>query len=164
MTIKEIKENIKKTYNKYREIISYLFFGVLTTAVNYAVLGIFLRVFGVSGENKNDLLVVVANTIAWVAAVTFAFITNKLLVFRSKSKEKKTIARELTSFVAARLATYGVETGILYLGLRIHEWADMRLDYDVWTWAIKVFTSIIVIVLNYVFSKFIIFKKEDRKT
>lgn len=136
---------------------------MLTTAVNYIIYGIFLRVFGVSGDYKKDLLVVAANSIAWIAAVIFAFVTNKLFVFKSKTKEKRMVVREFTSFIAARLITYGIETGIIYLGLRIHEWFDMGIEYDAWTWVIKVITGVIVIILNYVFSKLIIFKKDIKK-
>ncbi len=160
----KLKEEIKNIYAKYGEIISYLFFGVLTTVVNYIFFGICLYLFGVSDESKKDLLVIAANTIAWVAAVLFAFVTNKYFVFKSKSNEKKTLAREFFSFVAARLITLGAENGIMYLGALAYRWLEMTFNYNYWTWLVKAATSVVVIVLNYVFSKLIIFKKNEKKS
>jgi len=156
-----ISGKLFKDKDKLREVILYLVFGVLTTVVNYIFYGIFLYVFGVTGEAKKDLLVIVANTIAWVAAVLFAFATNKFYVFGSKSKEKKTVAREFSSFVAARLLTLGVEDGIIYLGALTYKWAEITLGYTIWTWGVKIAASVVVVILNYIFSKLFIFKKRD---
>lgn len=157
----KIKELAVKIYGKYGQIISYLFFGVLTTVVNYIVYGLFLHIFGVGPEDKNELLVLAANAIAWVAAVIFAFVTNKLYVFKSKSREKKTITRELSAFVAARLVSLGAETGIIFVGLRVYEWLGTEFSYKLWTWGVKAAASVVVIILNYVFSKLFIFKKTN---
>lgn len=133
---------MKQLLIKYKGIVSYLFFGVLTTAVNVAVYYIFYNILSVPN--------IVSTIIAWVAAVAFAFITNKLFVFDSKSWEPSVALRELWTFTACRLGTGVIEVGMMWLFV------------DVLTFngtVMKLLTNFIVIVLNYIFSKLIIFKK-----
>lgn len=129
------------------EMISYIVFGVLTTAVNVITYGL-LRPIMPWDESWN---VLVANAIAWVLSVAFAFITNKLFVFKSKSFAARLFWRELTAFVGARLLSLGVdELGMLLL-VNVLTWND---------WVAKITMNVIVVIINYILSKRIIFKKE----
>ena len=122
-----------------REIIMYLVFGVLTTVVNLIFYHICNKVMNV----------LISNVIAWIAAVIFAFITNKLFVFDSKSWSPKVIAKEIPSFTAARLITLGIEeAGLAIMITWLHLDEILTLPFAD------------VVVLNYVFSKLIIFKKK----
>ena len=139
-------EKIKLLWKKYREIITYLFFGFVTTAVNYGVYALLVRGFHMD--------VVPANIIAWIAGVVVAYVTNKLWVFESKARDAKTVVREFLEFVVARLITLGVETLLLWI------FVDKLGANDL---IMKIITNVIVVILNYVFSKFIIFRKKKEK-
>lgn len=122
---------------KNKEIIKYLIFGVLTTLVN--IISFYIL-------DKLNVDIYINNTISWIISVIFAFITNKLYVFESKSMDIKTIFKEGSSFLGARIFSYFVDMGTIYLlydGLRI----DKLIS--------KVVSNIIVIIINYVFSKYI---------
>ena len=136
-------ETIKHLWVKYKEIILYLFFGGVTTAVNYGAYALCGHVFHMD--------VVPANIIAWVLGVAVAFVTNKLWVFESKSWKLKIVGRELLEFVLARLLTMVIETVLLWIFVDKLHFNDLIM---------KILTSIIVVILNYVFSKFIIFRKK----
>ena len=125
------------------ETILYLVFGVLTTAVN-------IGLYGLLREALHWPLML-SNTLAWVASVLFAFLTNKTLVFRSKSFEKKLLFKETVLFFAARLFSLGVDS----LGMWI--WVAYATAT---TWAAKITMNVVVIVLNYILSKLFIFKKK----
>ncbi len=131
---------------KYKEAIMYLVFGVLTTAVNFAV---YIPLTMIS---DNSVFVLAANVAAWVCAVAFAFITNKLFVFGSKTTEKKALLKELGAFVGARLLSLGAEEVILLIFVVLLHLNEI---------AFKLVTQVIVLVMNYVFSKLFIFKKKD---
>ena len=135
-------EKIKTLLNKYWDIISYLFFGVMTTVVNYLV---YLPVY-----NYLELSAAASNAVAWVAAVVFAYLTNKPFVFKSHDWSAKTVIPELTKFVSCRIASGLAETLILLLSVDL-----MGFDGNIW----KLITSVLVVVLNYFASKFLIFKK-----
>lgn len=139
-------EKIKLLWIKYKEIISYLFFGFVTTVVNYGVFALCGHVF--------HLDVVYSNAIAWVVAVIVAYVTNKLWVFDSKKHDFKTIAKEFAEFVVARLITLGIETVLLWI------FVDKLGVNDL---IMKIITNIIVVILNYIFSKFIIFRKKKKE-
>lgn len=124
-----------------RELVSYLIFGVLTTAINFAVyLG------------TDELLhnTAAATVIAWIISVAFAFITNKLYVFKSKSLLPKEIAKEAASFVSCRVLSGLLDLGIMVLGV------DIMLINKMF---VKIFSNVIVVVVNYVASKLLIFNK-----
>ena len=135
-------ERIKALIIKNWDILAYLIFGVLTTAVNYLV---YLPVYNLWG-----LSAAVSNTIAWVAAVAFAYLTNKPFVFKSHDWSKETVIPELTKFVSCRVASGAMETLILFLSVDLMGW-----NGNIW----KLVTSVLVVVLNYVFSKLIVFRK-----
>ncbi len=129
---------------KYWDIISYLFFGVLTTVVNYIIYLPCLNLLKLSA---------VSNVIAWVVAVAFAYLTNKPFVFKSRDWSLKTVVPELTKFVSCRIGSGLIETGILLVSV---DW--LHRDGKVW----KLITSILVVILNYVGSKLLVFtKKKD---
>ena len=128
------------------EMISYIIFGVLTTAVNVVSYGLLRPVL----PFRTDWNVLVANTIAWVLSVAFAFITNKLFVFKSKSFAAGIFWRELTTFVGARLFSLAVDELGMFLLVNVLTWND---------WVAKIIMNVIVVIINYILSKLIIFKK-----
>lgn len=127
---------------KYYDILVYLFFGVLTTVVNYIV---YLPCY-----NLLHLSAAVSNAIAWVAAVAFAYLTNKPFVFKSYDWSAKTVVPELTKFVGSRVASGALETVIIFVTVDLLLW-----DGNI----MKLVTSVLVVVMNYVASKLLVFKK-----
>lgn len=142
-------EQIRKLYNKYKEIFWYLFFGVTTTVVNIAVYTLMVMGFGINET--------VSNACAWFIAVIVAFFTNKIWVFHTEFKSLAKVVKEILFFFGSRAATGVLEVGgfplLLYIGV------DQTI-FGVKGLAAKVLIGIIVIVLNYVLSKFFIFKKK----
>jgi putative flippase GtrA len=134
--------NLKDLLNKYRELISYLFWGVATTVVNYLVYFLCTRAFSI-----NHL---VANAVAWVAAVVFAFVVNKLLVFESKSWRISTVLPELWKFVSARILSGVMETGLLLVCVDF-----LHMDDGI----VKLAAGVLVVIINYVLSKLFIFRR-----
>ena len=135
-------EKLKKLASKYRDVLVYLVFGVLTTAVNYIVYLPCYNVLGLSGS--------ASNAIAWVGAVAFAYLTNKPFVFRSHDWSPKTVIPELTKFVGCRVGSGVLETAIIFLTVDFLGW-----DGNI----MKLLTSVLVVVLNYIGSKLLVFKK-----
>ena len=133
---------MKKRLGKYKDILLYLIFGVLTTVVNYLV---YLPCYNLLGWSAG-----VSNVLAWVIAVAFAFVTNKPFVFKSHDWTWKTVGPELSKFVGCRIGSGVLETVILLLCVDILGW-----NGNVW----KLVTAALVIVLNYIGSKFLVFKK-----
>lgn len=136
-------ETIKKLLIKYKSVISYLIFGVLTTVVNVVSYTVCYNVLGISN--------VVSTVIAWILAVLFAFVTNKLYVFDSKSFDIKTLQHEIPSFFGCRLLTGVLDVVIMYIAVDM-----MRMSGLFW----KVVSNVLVIVLNYAASKLIIFRRK----
>ena len=136
-------QKIRALVVKYWDILSYLIFGVLTTVVNYAV---YLPIYNLLG-----LSAAVSNVIAWVAAVAFAFLTNKPFVFKSHDWSAKTVIPELTKFVSCRIASGALETVILLLTVDLLGW-----NGNIWT----LITQVLVVILNYVTSKLVVFRKK----
>ena len=134
---------IKALIVKYWDIFSYLFFGVLTTVVNYVV---YLPVYNIMG-----LSAALSNAIAWVAAVAFAYLTNKPFVFKSHDWSLKTVIPELTKFISCRVASGAAETLILLVTVDLLGW-----NGNIW----KLLTSVLVVVLNYFGSKFLVFVRK----
>lgn len=135
-------DQIKKLLEKHRDVLLYLVFGVLTTVVNYVV---YLPCYNLLGLSAS-----VSNVIAWVFAVAFAYLTNKPFVFGSHDWSRKTVIPELTKFVGGRIASGALETAIIFVTVDLICWNGN---------AMKLVTSVLVVVLNYIFSKFLIFKK-----
>ncbi len=127
---------------KYEDVLLYLIFGVLTTLVNFVTYYICYTKF--------HWINLASNTVAWILSVMFAFITNKIWVFKSKSFQTELVLRELITFIVSRLSTWLLETVIMIIGV------DILKGY----WLIaKVIASVLVVILNYVFSKLFIFRK-----
>lgn len=143
---------IKNLFIKYKEIIMYLIFGVLTTAVNWVVYSLLVKLCGVN--------ITVSNIIAWFASVIFAFVTNKIWVFESKSWEIKLAFKEFCSFVASRLATGVIEW--VGLPLLVKLGVDQTI-FGIEGFVAKVIVSVIVVILNYVFSKLITFRTKKEQ-
>ncbi len=131
-------------YQRHRELIDYGIFGVLTTVVNYLVYAFCLILLAIN--------YLYANFWAWIVAVAFAFITNKLYVFHSLSWQFSRVLRESCEFVSARIVSVIAESILLWLFVE-------KLNCD--ELIIKIFTNVLVIVLNYAFSKLVIFKKRN---
>ena len=136
-------DKIKDLVRKYWDIISYLFFGGLTTVVNYVV---YLPCY-----NWLNLSASVSNVIAWVVAVAFAYLTNKPFVFQSHDWSWKTVGPELAKFVGCRVGSGLLETAVLFLTVDMLHW-----NGNIW----KLLTSVIVVVLNYIGSKLFVFRKK----
>lgn len=128
--------------DKLYEIIKYIIFGILTTLVNYVAYFMTTRIW-----NINYLI---SNMIAWAISVLFAYTVNKIFVFHSLDKSIKRLFKEFTAFISARVISGLLETIILFIFVTMFNFDDK---------IIKVAASIIVVVLNYFFSKYFIFKK-----
>ena len=136
-------EKLKQLIIKYYDILAYLVFGVLTTVVNYLV---YLPCY-----NLLALPAVISNVIAWVVAVAFAYVTNKPFVFRSHDWSAKTVVPELTKFVGTRVASGGMESAIIWIAVDL-----LGGNGNLW----KLVTSVLVVILNYVGSKLLVFRKK----
>ena len=136
-------KKIKHLVHKHWDILSYLFFGVLTTAVNYLI---YLPCY-----NWLDCSASVSNAIAWVGAVIFAYLTNKPFVFQSHDWSLKVVGPELVKFVGCRIGSGVLETAILFVTVDLLKW-----DGNLW----KIVTSVLVVILNYVGSKLLVFRKK----
>ncbi len=160
-------EKIKQLYQRYHEIIMYLIFGVATTLVNFVVTLGLQQLFNLDEIAKDslkyDVLYFTANAIAWLAAVLFAFFTNKKYVFESKTVGARAYLYEMGKFFGARGATGVVENVLPSILMAIG--LTQSLTITVFSkkipfegfWA-KAITAVIVIILNYVFSKIFVFR------
>ncbi|MCI9077534.1 MAG: GtrA family protein [Lachnospiraceae bacterium] len=131
-------------YVKYKEVILYLVFGGLTTLVNiisYAVFAHILNMGTVAGTSW-----------AWLISVIFAYITNKIFVFESKTDTFVLLFKECVSFFGCRLATGVMDVAIMYLSVDLLHFNDIVM---------KIVSNVLVIILNYIFSKLFIFKKKQ---
>lgn len=135
---------MRKLCNKYRDEILYLVFGVLTTIVNYVVY--------IPCYNLLHLTGAVSNGIAWVAAVAFAFLTNKPFVFKSHDWSAKVLLPELGKFLGCRIGSGLLETAIIFLTVDCLTWNG--------NW-MKLFTNVMVVFLNYFGSKLLVFRKKQ---
>lgn len=146
-----MKEKIKELLIKYKEFVLYALFGVLTTVANA---GTFLIVSHILGGEHHIL----NNIIAWFAGVVVAFVTNKLWVFNSKSWKFKIVAKESFEFLSARLLSFIFENVGLAVSVQLLSWEE-----NIWgQLLIKLVLSIVVVTTNYIFSKFVIFKKKKK--
>ena len=143
-------KKVVKLYKKYEEIINYLIFGVLTTLVSLITKwGLLYTIL----DPTNSLELQISIIISWICSVSFAYVTNRLYVFKS---ENKGILKELVSFFGARLITLGIEMFIMWFFVT---YLKMNSDIMVFIWTIA--TQFIIIVLNYIFSKLIVFRKKS---
>ena len=137
---------IKELYLKYKEVINYLIFGVLTTVVSlvsyYACVLTFL-------DPNNPVQLQIANIISWILAVAFANVTTRKYVFEKKKKNK---VGQASKFVLARLTTLAIDMLIMWLGVTVLHQNDK---------IIKLISQVVIVISNYVLSKLFVFKKEN---
>ena len=138
-----MKEKIRELFLRYYDLIMYLVFGVMTTAVNYLVYLPCYNLFGLSAS--------VSDMISWVVSVAFAFLTNKPFVFRSHDWSAKVVWPELVKFVGCRVGSGVMETVILFVTVDTLRW-----NGNIW----KLVTSVLVVVVNYVGSKLLVFRNK----
>ena len=137
-------QKFRELIEKYWEIISYIFFGGLTTLVNWLVYFPLYNLMHIDSA--------VSNVIAWVISVAFAYLTNKPFVFKSHDWSAKTVLPELGKFVSARLFSGGFETACLFVFVT---W--LAFDGNI----VKIFVSVAVVILNYIASKLVVFRKKN---
>ena len=137
---------------KHKEIVLYIVFGVLTTLVNFIIYYPLVNIKAM--EPHKSWWVLVVNVIAWIFAVAFAFVTNKLFVFESKERDKKTLFVQITSFVGSRLFSLLVEEGILALFVSL-----LHFSENLW----KLIAAVFVVIMNYFFGKFLVFRKKKEE-
>ena len=145
-------KKIKELYFKHKEIINYLIFGVLTTIVSLVTK--YLLLFTIL-DAANALQLQIAVIISWVAACLFAYITNRIWVFGSKSKE---IAKEMIKFFTARLATLGLEMLIMFVFV-----TALGLNSDIWVIIWTLVSQVLIIIGNYILSKLLVFKNKKKE-
>jgi len=138
-------EKIKELYAKHKEIIVYVIFGVLTTAVDFATYILLTRLFSMNED--------ASNVIAQIVAIIFAFFTNKLYVFNDKSMKMRDVLSQFAKFASVRLVTLVLNSGLFFVMNKVG-------INDIIT---KAVVSVIVIILNYIFSKLIVFRKKADK-
>ncbi len=134
-------DKIKALFIKYREVILYLVFGVLTTVVSFASYYALLWC---------GVHYIVAQVISWAAAVAFAFVTNKLFVFEDKDKSGGALLRQIWQFVSVRIASGVIETALLWLLVDV-----LTLGEGI----AKIPVAVITVVVNYIASKLLVFRK-----
>lgn len=135
-------KRLTQLIEKYHDVLAYLFFGVLTTIVNYIVYFPCYNLLKISAT--------VSTILAWVIAVIFAYLTNKPFVFKSHDWSSETVVPELTKFVLTRLGSGLLETAIMGITVDVLLWNG--------NW-MKLITSVLVVVINYVGSKLLVFRK-----
>lgn len=147
---------MKKIFEKYRELIIYVIIGLLTTTVNYVIH------FSLRFVNVNYYI---SLSVAWVCAVLFAYLANRVFVFESKARGKAQI-KEFTLFIGARLFSYGIEMLISFIfidcaGADNFVWQPDFIEGTIplGELLVKTGSQIIIVLSNYIFSKFVIFKK-----
>ncbi len=133
---------MKNLIIKYKSFILYAVFGVCTTLINWGTYYLCYSLIRIPN--------VPSTIIAWIVAVAFAFITNKIWVFESKAFDVKTLLYEIWTFIAARLATGVLDVAIMYFAVDV-----FAMNSTIW----KLISNVIVIILNYILSKLIIFRK-----
>lgn len=152
-----MKKLLHRVFNK--ETFTYVLFGGMTTLVNLVVFKVFDLFFA-------GRLYLLSNTIAWIVAVAFAFVTNKLFVFESKQWTLCLLKREIPGFLSARVGSYIIEQGglwgfveLLHFDEKVFDFRLLQLSGKI---VAKLIIGVVVTVLNYLFSKFIIFNQKQQ--
>lgn len=138
---------IKELYLKHKEIINYIFFGILTTIIS--LITYYVLILTILNPH-NPIQLQISNIISWIISVTFAYITNKKYVFNSTSKK---IKKEIITFYSSRLSTLLIDMILMFIFV-----TTLHLNDKI----IKIFTNITVIILNYILSKIFVFKKRTK--
>ena len=137
-------KTVKKLLRRYRHLLLYALFGVGTTVINGGVYYLTYVVFGLSN--------VLSTVLAWLVAVAFAFVTNKIWVFRRPAFRRETILYESVTFAVSRLATGLLDVAIMYVAVDV-------LARNAVAW--KLISNVLVVVGNYLLSKFVTFHADD---
>ncbi|GAY74405.1 GtrA family protein [Lentilactobacillus kosonis] len=140
-------KKILSIYNQQKEVISYLFWGVMTTVVNILIFALFHWL-----TNWNYLI---NNSIAWLISVLFAYVTNRIYVFHSYSDSRKAMFKEIISFLIGRGASYFIEQAILIVGISGLKWHEIT---------VKIIANVVVVIINYFWSKWAVFKKKGTES
>ena len=143
-------KKIWNLYKKYEEIVNYLVVGGLTTIV---AIGSKLLLLATILDQTNGLELQIAEVISWFLAVTFAYVTNRIFVFKSKTSGSK-CAREIFNFFKGRIVTQLIQMFIMWFFVTL-----LKLDSNVWVLVFTLVCQVIQIVLNYVICKLLVFKK-----
>lgn len=138
-----IIEKGKEIYKKYREGITYLIAGGMATVLNIGVFALLTYGFKIDYE--------ISNIIAIIVAILFQYISNKFFVFKSKGNTNQENVKEFVSFISCRLVTMVMDQGMMKIGVDILKINELFM---------KILVNIIVIIVNYIFSKLIVFKKK----
>ena len=146
------KEKLKKIY--FSEIFLYIYIGFLTTVVSFLTFSYFNGILNANGE-KGSYGWIIAEILSFIIAVTFAFFADKIVVFKSLNFEFKKVLSELGLFVSGRLLAEGIAIGLMYLIINILKRSEVLA---------KTIACIIVIIVNYLLSKYLIFKKAEEKS
>lgn len=133
-----------KLLKSHKSIVLYIFFGGITTLINILVYMISYQILGISN--------VLSNILAWILSVLFAFVSNKLWVFGSKSKNREIVLNEFLKFVGGRLTTGFLDLLIMYICVDLL--AGPALLF-------KIISNVVVIILNYIISKMLVFKQNN---
>lgn len=147
---------MRKLLTRYREQVSYLFFGVLTTLVNYGVFWLLDKLWA-------GRYVLLNNAITFLLATAFAYVTNKRFVFRSPDWSARNLLREGASFLGARLFSFGVEEAGLALASYVLHLDRFVIGPIDGVFLAKVLLSVLAVILNYFFSKFLVFSQKKQK-
>ena len=139
-------KKIKTIYLKYEEIINYLIVGILTTIVSLGTYFLFVNTFL---SDKSDLSIQIANVLSWICAVTFAYFTNRIFVFKSKSQNKEKI-KEFIKFYSSRIASLIMDMVLMYILYSL-----MHIDDTI----SKLIVQVFVTIANYILAKILVFKK-----
>lgn len=137
-----MEQKIRIIFNKYKQIISYLFFGVLTTAVDSAV---FYPLY-----NLTQLNVTASKTIAWITAVIFAYFTNKLFVYSSRDWSPKVAIPEFLQFVGSRLLSFVLTIVLIFITVELLHWNGNVMN---------ILVAVLVVIMNYITGKLLFRKK-----
>lgn len=142
MTLIGVENRImKNTLEKYKSILMYLFFGICTTVINIVTYWIFYIYL--------DFPNILSTIFSWIISVLFAYITNKLWVFESRSFDKKVLVREITTFFGARFISGVIDLGIMFV------FVDILFSPAM---VVKFISNVFVVIFNYIASKLVIFK------
>jgi putative flippase GtrA len=160
--ISHLPKPIQTLWYKYESIWMYIIVGGLTTVVSLIFQMIPTAIF-TSFNMATWLNTLLSTTISWIASVTFAFFTNKKYVFKSETHTASAFRKEFFMFYGARLVTYFLEILIMEVGN--HVFATVNSELVTWrSLVVKIFAQVIILVVNYVFSKLVVFKKREEQT
>ena len=141
-----LRKKIWSIYDKFKELFNYIIVGALTTLVSLVSYFIFSRIMNI----EKTIYFILANTLSWILSVAFAYITNKIFVFASKTKNKEAI-KEAIKFVSSRILTYLIDLALMFIFVKL-----IKINND----TSKLIVQFVVLVLNYILSKLLVFKKE----